>query len=176
MASIDYGMGQSNCDQATGIRYGVIPLSDLASHAFNEIQSNGIDEGYEDFMSAMKDDLSSAIKDALEDYCSNFDAKDIAQDIISDLDLNYESTGDCTRYSYDKDGLILQLCSDGDIFVIESPFYAMASYCSPCAPGAGYLRTEGDVKTYCLGPDWFDSDNQMPYQCFSVADASEVAA
>ena len=176
VSGIDYGMGQTNIDHAMGIRYGVIPLNDLASHAFDEIQSNGTDEDYGDFMQAMKDDLGRAIKGALEDYCSNFDSNEIADDIISSLDLDYESTGDCTRYSYDEDGTVLQVCSDGDIFVIKSPYLALCSYCSPCAPGAGDLRSEGDVRTYCLGPDWFDSDQPMPYQCFSVADGSEVTA
>ncbi len=175
MTGIDYGMGQANIDTDTCIRYGVIPLNDLASHAFNEIQSNGVDEDYEDYMAEVKSSLANAIKGALEDYCKA-DFNSIAEDVISDLDLDYESTGDCTRYSYDHEGTVLQLCSDGGIFVIKSPFYTLCSFCSPCAPGAGYLGSEGDVKTYCLGPDWFDSDYPMPYQCFSVADGGEVTA
>jgi hypothetical protein len=165
--SIDYSMGTANVDRETGIHYGVIPLNDLASHAFDEIQSNGVDEDHKDFMEQLKSDLTSSIKSALEDYCKA-DFASIAEEVIDDLDLDYESTGDCTRYSYEKDGTILSLCSDGDIFVIKSPYFAMCSFCSPCAPGAGHLRTEGNVKTYCLGPDWFDSDNQIPYECFKI--------
>lgn len=29
-------------------------------------------------------------------------------------------------------------------------------------------------KTYCLGPEWFDSDNPMPYRCWRVKDGMEV--
>lgn len=175
MTNIDYGLGRVNIDRATGTRYGVIPLNDLASHAWDEIQSHGTDEDWEDFTEQLKSDLASAIGSVIKDY-SSLDPKELASDLFDDLDLGYESTGDYTRYSYSKDGTELQVCSDGDIFVLKSPYFAMASYCSPCAPGAGHLRTEGDVKTYCLGPEWFDSEHPMPYQCFAVTDCQEVAA
>lgn len=175
-SGIDYGRGQTNIDTDTGIRYGVISSNSLASHAWNEITSDGTDLDYDDAIDNLKSELSAAIKSVLTDYSCSFDSEGIAESIIDDLDLNIESTGNCTRYQYSQNGLTFNVCSDGDIFVTESPFYALCSFCSPCAPGAGHLATEGSIRTYCLGPDWFDSDHPMPYQCFSVADNSRVIA
>ena len=54
------------------------------------------------------------------------------------------------------------------IMVTKSPYYTLCRYCSPCFPGAGDLNSEGDVKTYCFGHDWFDGD-KAPYPVYSVA-------
>jgi hypothetical protein len=48
---------------------------------------------------------------------------------------------------------------DCDIFILKSPYYTHAQFCSPCAPGACYLRNpvdEGGPKAYCFAPDWFE--------------------
>jgi hypothetical protein len=69
----------------------------------------------------------------------------------------------------------------GDIFVMKSPYFTYAQFCSPCAPGACHLMNPldtvcfvledsepiADNKCYCFGHDWFD-DNKAPYQVFSV--------
>lgn len=174
MTGIDYGMGKTNIDLETGFRFGVISSNRLASHAWDEITSKGEDLDYLDAMENLKSELSQAIKSVLEDYSISFDSAELADDIISGIDIELCETGDCTRYGFDSDGLAFNVCSDGDIFVTKSPFYSLSSFCSPCAPGAGYLESEGNVKTYCLPPDWFDSDNPMPYQCFRVSDDSEA--
>ena len=46
---------------------------------------------------------------------------------------------------------------DCDIFILRSNFYTRAQFCSPCAPGAAYLRNyeEDGPKAYCFAPDWF---------------------
>lgn len=168
MTGIDYGNGQTNIDIDTGIRYGVISSRALASHAWDEITSNGEDLDYRDFIESLQQDLSAAVKSVLTDYAAEFDSDAIAFEIIGNLDFDFESTGDCTRYLYDVGGLKFQVCSDGDIFVLKSPFYTFADFCSPCAPGAGYLGSDGNVKTYCLGPYWFDKHSPMPYRCFSL--------
>lgn len=61
----------------------------------------------------------------------------------------------------------------GDIFVIESPYFTYAQFCSPCAPGACYLMNTldqpcEDNRAYCFGHDWFD-DDKAPYPVYSVA-------
>jgi hypothetical protein len=61
-------------------------------------------------------------------------------------------------------------CSDdGDIFITKSPFYTLCQFCSPCAPGAGYLMNpcEDGIKAYCFGHDWFE-DGKAPYPVYSV--------
>lgn len=45
-SGIDYGMGQTNIDKETGIRYGVINANTLSEHAWDTIQSNGTDLDY----------------------------------------------------------------------------------------------------------------------------------
>lgn len=80
-------------------------------------------------------------------------------------------------WHYEKDGYKLVDCLDSDIFVLESPFYTFAQYCSPCVPGAGNLDTfvEDGVKTYCLGHDWFE-DGKAPYPVWRVSDGKQVIA
>ena len=65
-----------------------------------------------------------------------------------------------------------QSADDVDIFVCKSPYFTYAQFCSPCAPGAGYLLnplTEPDPgnKAYCFGHDWFES-GKAPYPVYSV--------
>jgi hypothetical protein len=80
------------------------------------------------------------------------------------------------------------LCHQGhddcDIFILKSPYYTYGPFCSPCAPGAVYLRngSEEGEKAYCLAPDWFPvyDDNETgeycgektscPYPVFRVED------
>ena len=174
-SGIDYGRGRTNIDSENGIRYGVILFNDLAHQAWYDITSDGTDLDYADAIENLLAELASAIDSVLKDYATSYDKSELAQSIIDNLDFEMESNGGCTRYLYDSNGLTFRVCSDGDILVIESPYYTLCSYCSPCAPGAGHLRTSGSVKAYCLGPDWFDSDCPMPYECFKVSDSSVVS-
>ena len=66
---------------------------------------------------------------------------------------------------------------DGDIFIYKSPFYTLCRFCSPCAPGAGYLMSPDDngIKAYCFGHDWFE-DEQAPYKVYDVKTGMEVKA
>jgi len=75
----------------------------------------------------------------------------------------------------EKDGyVLLQSAEDSDIWVFKSPFYTIAGFCSPCAPGAVYLTDPSpDAKGYCLGPDWFES-GRAPYKVFSVETGKEI--
>lgn len=58
---------------------------------------------------------------------------------------------------------------DGDIFITKSPYYTRCRYCSPCAPGAGYLMNPDKlgIKAYCFGPNWFE-DGKTPYTVYLV--------
>lgn len=169
-SGIDYSLGLANKDIQTGIRYGVIYANRLPGWFWETVESEGADIDYEDGISAIKDEIKSALKATLSDYSVTADYEELAQTVLDSIEMEYESTGDCTRYRYDKGGLIFETTSDGSIFVIKSPFYALCSYCSPCAPGAGYLESEGSVKAYCLPTDWFnDSDgNTAPYVAHKV--------
>jgi hypothetical protein len=83
-------------------------------------------------------------------------------------------------YTYNDDGYICeQFADDPDIFVCKSPYYTYCAFCSPCAPGAGYLLDKRNeltgIKTYCFGHDWFE-DEKAPYPVFSVETDELISA
>lgn len=93
---------------------------------------------------------------------------------------HYESDGGLNDYRYEKDGYLLTGCLQTDLFVIKSPFYTYAQFCSPCVPGAGNLDhpvdpTAGAPKSYCLGHSWFD-DEKAPYRVWRVEDNMEIVS
>lgn len=70
----------------------------------------------------------------------------------------------------------VQSCGDPDIFIIKSPYYTYAQFCSPCAPGACYLlnpidEKHKDNKCYCFGEDWFDGP--CPYPIWKVKEEED---
>lgn len=115
----------------------------------------------------LKVDYYASLINRIIDACDHATCQDDAIEEATEEFENsggdyYEQPGDCTRYRYTEDGLDFQVCGDGDIFVLKSPFISLAATCSPCAPNAGYLKNAGSLPTYCLGPDWFD-DDKIPY-------------
>ena len=61
---------------------------------------------------------------------------------------------------------------DGDIFVMKSPYFTYAQFCSPCAPGAVHLENplsepDPNNKGFCLGHKWFEEE-VAPYPVYSV--------
>jgi hypothetical protein len=147
---IDYGIGRSNINLYTGIRYGVIP----AQETFN---------CGADFMEAVYYDVEHS------DECTG----QIDTDCTCGAD---EQETNISHFEYTSEGYQLrQGAEDGDIFVIESPYYTTACFCSPCAPGACHLMNyhpEGP-KTYCLGHDFFEGD-KAPYPVYRVSDNSLI--
>jgi len=206
-AGIDYGLGQSNINTETGIRYGVIHPNKLSEWVWDTIEQ-GADVDFlaarQDVLDAIQmvldhdeldgyeysegepseDRIKDALVKALDDYHHNakrlvdqldLDNTTLADNILDDLEDAglwdcYESSGDCTRYEYEDGGYHIQTCSDGDWFVLKSPYYTRAQFCSPCAPGAGYLANPCPTgpKTYCLDKEWFGDDQPCPYPYYSV--------
>lgn len=195
-AGIDYGMGQANIDTATGIRYGVISPHSVNPDAYENIRSNGDNLSYKAAVEEAQASIAGALEDVLDDmgalpYVSKYVptktdkarrdkalagvVESVWNEVEQDWNDRYEEDND--TYRYEQDGYVLETSSLG-VYVIRSPFYTFARFCSPCCPGAGNLDspdTDG-VKTYCLGADWFDDDNPCPYRVFNVADDSEVAS
>jgi hypothetical protein len=177
-AGIDYGMGQSNVDKETGIRYGVIHQNKISCFARDDMYQDGEDVEFESFKEAVKDSLKRAIENALEEHglesCN--DSEEFAENIVDSLEFDtYEQTADCQRVHYEKDGYEIDSLSDGDMFITKSEFYTLCKFCSPCAPGAGSLSCpdEDGIKAYCLAKDWFD-DEVAPYPVYRVSDDSLV--
>lgn len=75
-------------------------------------------------------------------------------------------------FEYDGEGIKAQCGEDGDIFIVASPYFTYAQFCSPCAPGACYLTNYLEEplesnRAYCFGHDWFE-DGKAPYPVYSV--------
>jgi len=161
--SFDYGMGQTNIDKETGIRYGVISL--------HEVCQAWCDSSEPDYGSPSEIEVNCGHcgnsvyhphllwgDTLICDKCgetSEVELPDCAEPIGHQLD-----DGEYKAY---------QSNNDSDIFVIESPFYTKCNFCSPCAPGAGYLTSsnEDGCKAYCFGHDWFDG-GVAPYPVYKV--------
>ncbi len=185
---INYTAGQSvNFDTDTGIRYGVIPTNDCNGDVISDLFQNGTDLDHAHFMDEVKKSLRGALSDYFDDYkwayekISKLDnAVDNAFEAISDsINDDYQGSGDCVRMEYEREGYKLLTDSSGDLWVIKSPYFTYAQFCSPCAPGACHLRNplespDDGNKCYCLGSDWFD-DNKAPYPVYSVETGKEIA-
>ena len=146
MSGIDYGMGQTNIDVETGIRYGVLP--------------------YHEVLQAWCDDAESVYPEPEpepEDLDEDGEPPDDFYDMLDPVGFKYEQGGYKCWQGHD----------DPDIFILQSNYYTLCGFCSPCAPGAGYLLTPGDVKAYCLGHDWFEG-GKAPYRVFRVDNNEEV--
>lgn len=168
---IDYGLGQTNRDHVTGIRFGIISQHDLSGDAVNDIYTGGDDIGFENMRQQAKDELAAAIESAIENY-GKLNAEEAAEDLLDNIEWH-----DCDEsgpYEYSGEGYHLRTTSDNELWVLKSPFYTHAQFCSPCAPGAGHLGNPcpNGPMTYCLGPDWFE-DGEAPYPIYKVEDVEE---
>lgn len=178
---IDYGMGQTNIDKETGIRYGVIHQNEVLQAWADESEPNYGDPhcpkcgntaiSCDDERVPDLDEADDWDDPKIRDYC----CLDCKHTFWSDEAFGDEPIG----HSYFTDEYqCTQGGDDGDIFILKSPYYTLCDFCSPCAPGAGYLISEGDVKAYCFGHDWFydhpEHPKVAPYRVFRVSDDSEV--
>ncbi len=137
-AGIDYGMGKTNIDKETRIRYGVIPVYDI-----------------------------------LQAWAESSECIFACQECEEKEKPEEERNCDCCEavdYVFNEEGYeAIQNADDIDVFITKSPYFTYCKFCSPCAPGAGYLRDhiKDGVKTYCFGHDFFE-DGKAPYPVYSV--------
>ena len=141
----DYGFGQSNIDQTNGIRYGVIHQNDIHPDMLSEAFLDAEDLSIDTYREVLKAELAH-----------EYDDEDELEDRVDEELEFHESEG---PFRYEGDDCTL-LISEMDIIVLSSSYTTECKFCSPCFPGAGDLSNpvEGGVKTYCLGPDWFDGE------------------
>jgi hypothetical protein len=64
---IDYGMGLSNIDEETGIRYGIISQHSVCPEAMDDVYNNGTDLAWEGDKEELTKQLSAALYEVLED-------------------------------------------------------------------------------------------------------------
>ena len=166
-AGIDYGMGRSNIDTDTGIRYGIISQNSLSGESLDDVFTAGDDLGYEAMIEELKSNLKNAIDSIISDAGGRtYDSVDV-DEILEGVDFDcYDSNG---PRRYEDGDLTVQTTGDNDLFVFKSEYYTFAQFCSPCVPGAGNLDTPCDSgpKTYCLGIDWF-VDGECPYPVYRI--------
>ena len=160
-AGIDYGMGLSNIDSKTGIRYGVISSRSLNPDVIYEVMSDGADYGKPTCPKCggiVLDSGDDAIppseerKDKAEGGDWTYKGNDYVcltckRTYWSDRVYSEEPLG----WAYNSDGYKLTDCLDSDVFVLESPFYTYAQFCSPCVPGAGNLDSPIDTPLIVFG-------------------------
>lgn len=120
-AGIDYGRGMSNIDHDTGIRYGVIHQ--------NEVLQAWADSSEPDYGMPICPECGYEYKKA-KDPKRCPDCGYVGDDFWREEALGYY---------YVQDGYQAACGDDEDIFITKSKYFTYAQFCSPCAPGAGYL-------------------------------------
>ena len=174
-AGIDYSLGRSNVDRETGIHFGVISQNSVNLDALSDVQNAGADYGKPtcpECGATIPESDDASVADAEWNDGADYACAHCEQCYWSDQVYSEEMLG----WAHDADGYKLTGCLDNDVFVLASPYFTYAQFCSPCVPGAGNLNNpcEDGPKTYCLGPEWFDEYNPMPYRCYRVSDGAEV--
>lgn len=170
---IDYGLGKTNIDLDSGIRYGVIHTNHLHEWI------------WESFEPYYGEPSCPSCEGTVEEVFYNTD-EEVEDYVDKDFTCHYckESFYSDEVYPmepynwYIDDGkYVATLDEMGDVFITKSPYYTHAQFCSPCAPGACYLTNptpEGD-RAYCFGPDFFE-EGQCPYPVYSVETGELVNA
>lgn len=167
MGSIDYGNGITNIDLENGVRYGIIPSNSVNQDAVQDIVQNGTDLAYESWKEERDSALKSAV-DCLGDFIH--DKSDIDLDDLADylgISSDFMESG---PWDYEDEEYKLHLDEHNDLWVLKSPYVTNRGFCSPCAPGACHLESDGDALCYCLGSDWFDDDFPCPYEILNLVD------
>lgn len=156
---IDYGLGQTNIDRTTGIRFGVIPV--------NEVCQAWYDSSEADYGPATCGECGTELTTD-HDFIGAEYACPSCERPIEDREDMYGDEPIC--HTLDDGEYLATDDSQGDIFIERSPYYTRAQFCSPCAPGACHLSnpTEKGERAYCFGHDWFE-DGIAPYPVYSVA-------
>jgi hypothetical protein len=175
----DASLGQPNIDDpATGIRYGVI-----SQHSINHdvLADMGPYWGSPHCPKCDDANMTLALTVAHHDDYACLKCGEIS---CPEACFPEEPIGLLRKH----DGYIVTDCLDSDLFVLASPYFTYAQYCSPCVPGACNLDSPLDVtftagewtpenevalqartknKCYALGLEWFDGP--CPYPIWSVA-------
>jgi len=167
---IDYGMGKTNIDSETGIRYGVISQHSVGSWALQDME---YDYGPPTcpYCGGEVIEISEYDEDTLEGFMSEPYECDEYVCISCERIFGGESAfGEAIGMYVDNADYTVTTCLDSDLMVTRSPYFTYAEFCSPCVPGAGNLDQpdRAGPKTYCLGYDWFDEDNPCPYPIYSI--------
>jgi hypothetical protein len=159
---IDYGRGLANVDTDTGIRYGVIPIGAVDWwHEQSEAQYP--EPQCPDCEGEVTDDVPDSVKPGdnyVSYYCAECEKAFTSEECEAQDPSCFTVAANGLQASQNADG--------GDIFVLASPYFTRAAFCSPCAPGACYLTSPCDdgERAYCFGHEWFEG--KAPYPVYRV--------
>lgn len=182
-AGIDYrGWSGERVNQHGEFHYGIVPMNSLAYWAWDSIEADygepccpkcgneavdgdsdipedvRTEDEDRDFDGLPREDLGyEVLHHACGDYaCDSCHVLFDGEDAFGDEPIGHDLDDGEYVGHVDRDCI--------DMFLFRSPYYTLAQYCSPCAPGAGYLLNPCPcgVKTYALGHDWFEED-RAPY-------------
>jgi hypothetical protein len=164
---IDYGMGQTNIDRETGIRFGVIPMNALGEYAWDGFEPDYGPPSCPECGREVKEYDDEAhgeypeIRGCADYACESCERVYDSEKVYGDEPCGHTCTD--SEYSATVD-------SYNDVFILKSPYYTRAQFCSPCAPGACYLTNpcEDGAKAYCLGEEWFNDESSCPYPIYRV--------
>ena len=166
-AGIDYsGLTQVNRNPNTGIRYGIIPACDVGQAWYDSSEPDYGDPHCPKCGNEVRPPKRGPSK---HDYwCRTCHKGWESSECFPD---------ECVGMVYDADGIKANQDSSGDIWIFESPYFTHAQFCSPCAPGACYLRNEIEPtesnRAYCLNGEWFNG-GKPPYRVWSVKTGKEI--
>lgn len=159
---IDYGNGQSNITES-GHRIGIIPAHVLGAPWYDVAEPNYGDPTCPECGGPLVEyDYESPIHERcsgmgfIEYVCERCEMGFDSDSAYPDEPLNWIYKDE--DYYMFQDNL-------GDVWVLRSPFYTHACYCSPCAPGAVHLESplpQGYGPTgLCPGPEFFEDDENI---------------
>jgi len=176
----------TNHDKKTGIAYGVIPQRDVMPEALDNCEYD-YGEPESECPECGADNMGAAWGDTVK-----------CRDCGEEFELELPDCAEANSFTIERDGYALSgecgsFTSSFDLWVLKSPYYTIAEKCSPCAPGAGYLKQLPDYmsaepvaiavsvtnsmgrgeKTYCLDGEWFES-GVAPYPLWSVETGERV--
>jgi hypothetical protein len=168
---IDYGMGQTNIDKETGIRFGVIPANDVGESWYEDSEAEYGEPHCP--KCGNEADRAGTYEDTEEWERAKYECEDFECPICKYVFGSESAYGDEPLFwFYKRHGYVCNQGLDGDIFITRSPYFTYAPFCSPCAPGACYLPSasgneEDGAKAYCFGHDWF-SEGKSSYPVYNV--------
>jgi hypothetical protein len=150
-AGIDYGMGKANVDHENNIRYGVISQNEVL-----QVWADSSEPYYpkpEDVGDLECPDCGKKITIPAGKEWGDMIIHEIEDDGCGEeVEIEMPDFMEASGYYIDDEEYQAQCGDDGDIFIIKSKYYTFAQFCSPCAPGAGYL-----MNPYRIPPEYAET-------------------
>lgn len=160
-AGIDYSMGKSNVNHETGIHYGVINQSEVL-----QAWCDSNEPYYAPYCPYCGEEIA-------KDYDAMVNKKKCPKCKHKFDDSSFDMI-EPSGFEYNRDGYKCeQSADDTDIFILESPYYTYAQFCSPCAQGAGYLMNWYKLPSFNQG-DFLDP-HTTPYAIGAYKNGAENA-